>query len=86
MQEMGFYSIPTRAKAMCRDLRKHIGNRVMRNFNPDAPNKIWASDVTEVNYKNVTIFICAVMVVFSRKIIGCKFSHSNNTHLLKMKF
>ena len=71
---------------MYRDLRKHMGNRVMRNFNLDAPNKIWASDVTEFNYKNVTIFICAVMVVFSRKIIGCKFSHSNNTHLLKMKF
>ena len=56
MQEMGLYSIRTRAKAMYRDLRKHMGNRVIRNFNPDAPNKIWVSDVTEFNYKNVTIF------------------------------
>jgi transposase InsO family protein len=63
-----------------------MGNRVLRNFNPDAPNKIWVSDVTEFNYKNVTIYICAVMDLFSRKIIGCKFSHSNNTHLLKMTF
>ena len=36
MQEMGLYSIRTRAKAMYRDLRKHMGNRVMRSFNPDA--------------------------------------------------
>ena len=86
MQEMGLYSIRTRAKAMYRDLRKHMGNRVMRSFNPDAPNKIWVSDVTEFNYKNVTIYICAIMDLFSRKIIGCKFSHSNNTHLLKMTF
>ena len=86
MQEMGLYSIRTRSKALYRDLRKHMGNRVLRNFNPDAPNKIWVSDVTEFNYKNITIYICAVMDLFSRKIIGCKFSHSNNTHLLKMTF
>ena len=32
------------------------------------------------------LYICAIMDLFSQKIIGCKFSHSNNTHLLKMTF
>ena len=61
-------------------------NIVMRNFNTSAPNMTWVSDVTEFHYKNVMVHICVVMDLFSRKVVGCKFSYSNNTHLLKMAF
>jgi len=46
----------------------------------------WVSDVTEFHYKNVTVHICVIIDLFSRKVVGCKFSYSNNTHLLKMTF
>ena len=86
MTEMDISSIRTQAKDMYKHLRKNSKDLVARQFNASRPNAIWVSDVTEFRFKNVTVFICAVMDLFARKIIGCKFSHSNSTHLIKMTF
>lgn len=86
MLEMGLSSIRTKAKALYKAQLRQMRNIVMRNFNISAPNMTWVSDVTEFHYKNVTVHICVVMDLFSRKVVGCKFAYSNNTHLLKMTF
>ena len=86
MLEMGLSSIRTRAKDLYKAQLRQMQNIVMRNFNTSAPNMTWVSDVTEFHYKNVMVHICVVMDLFSRKVVGCKFSYSNNTHLLKMAF
>ena len=86
MLEQGLFSIRTISKSLrSKDLAK-MRNVVMRNFNETAPNKTWVSDVTEFHYKNVSIFICVIIDLYARKVIGCKFSHSNSTHLIKMTF
>ena len=86
MAEMHISSIRTQAKDMYEHLRKSSKDLVARQFNASQPNAIWVSDVTEFRFKDVTVFICAVMDLFARKIIGCKFSHSNSTHLIRMAF
>jgi transposase InsO family protein/transposase-like protein len=86
MTKMNISSIRTQAKDMYMHLCKNSKNLVARQFNAPRPNAIWVSDVTEFRFKNVTVFICAVMDLFARKIVGCKFSHSNSTHLITMTF
>ena len=86
MLEMGLSSIRTKAKAIYKAQLRQMRNIVMRDFNTSAPNMTWVCDVTEFHYKNVTVHICVIIDLFSRKVVGCKFSYSNNTHLLKMTF
>ena len=86
MLEQGLFSIRTIAKSLYRKDLAKMKNVVLRNFNETAPNKTWVSDITEFHYKNVSIFICVIIDLYARKVIGCKFSHSNSTHLVKMTF
>lgn len=86
MLELGLFSIRVKSKAIYRAEMKTMRNIVQRNFDESEPNRTWVSDVTDFRYKNIRIHICVVMDLFSRRIIGDKFSHSNNTHLLKMTF
>lgn len=41
-----------------------------RNFKPENPNKIWVSDITYVRTGNRFMYLCIVMDLFSRKIVG----------------
>ena len=43
---------------------------VKRRFVADAPNRLWVTDITEHPAKDGRVFCCAVLDVFSRRIVG----------------
>lgn len=47
-------------------------NLLERNFSPERPNQIWASDITYVWTKEGWLFLCVVIDLYSRQVVGWK--------------
>ncbi len=45
-------------------------NLVARNFNPDAPNRVWAADITYVRTWAGWLYLAVVIDLFSRRVVG----------------
>lgn len=45
-------------------------NVLNRNFNPEAPNKAWAGDITYLWTREGWLYLAVVLDLFSRKVIG----------------
>ena len=83
MKDMGLISIRNGAKGVYEREKPDYSNHVKRQFNPQQPNEIWASDVTYYRFKNKTYYICAILDLFSRRVIAHKIGYSNSTQLTK---
>lgn len=87
MQEMELYSIRNGAKSHYeQNRRKKRENLLHQNFTASAPNKIWVSDVTQFTVNNFRFYICAIIDIFSRKVISYHISKNNSTQLAKITF
>lgn len=86
MREMGLVSVRYGAKKQHMDETRKCRNLVKQNFDVQAPNKVWVSDVTYYRFKGESYCICAVMDLFARRIVGCKVGYNNNTSLVKAAF
>lgn len=86
MKEMGLVSIRSGAKKQFEDESRKCKNLVKRKFKTDQPNQIWVSDVTYYRFKEKQYFICVIIDLYSRKVVGYKVGFSNNTHLTKETF
>ncbi|WP_236870327.1 IS3 family transposase [Candidatus Bandiella numerosa] len=47
-----------------------IDNLLKRNFTVEAPNKVWVSDITYINTKEGWMYLCVIIDLYSRKIVG----------------
>ena len=56
-------------------------NRLNRQFQVDAPNRVWVADITYIRTFEGWLYLAAVMDLFSRKIIGWSMSNTINTNL-----
>ena len=86
MKEMGLTSIRSGAKKQYYDESRKCRNHVQRKFSTDRPNQIWVSDVTYYRFKEKQYFICAIIDLFSRRVVAYKVGYGNNTHLTKETF
>lgn len=87
MSDMGLRSIRNGAKDLyTKELRRQRKNILDRDFTSDAPNKVWISDVTQFNFNHCKFYICAILDVFSRKVISYHISKKNSTQLVKTTF
>ena len=87
MRELGLYSIRSSAKRVYKqEQKKKRENILNQNFTADAPNKIWVSDVTQFTLNNFRFYICAVIDIFSRKVVAYHISKKNSTQLVKTAF
>lgn len=86
MKEMGLNSIRSGAKKQYYDESRKCRNHVQRKFSTDRPNQIWVSDVTYYRFKEKQYFICAIIDLFSRRVVAYKVGNGNNTHLTKETF
>ena len=82
MQDLGSSSIRTDSKRIYIAQRNKPSNILQQNFTAQAPDKIWISDVTCFKFRNNWLYICAIMDLYSRKIIGCHIGKSNSSQLL----
>lgn len=62
----------------------HVAENVMsRNFDADAPNVKWCTDVTELKYGNGRkAYLSAIIDVYDNSIVSWVLSHSNNNKLV----
>jgi putative transposase len=45
-------------------------NLVARNFTPDEPNRIWATDITYISTEKGWLYLAVVLDLYSRKVVG----------------
>lgn len=87
MQKMGLQSVCPQAKHEHGKWKKGENrNALHQDFHAEAPNKIWVSDVTTYKCHDCYYFICVVLDVYSRKIVGYKMAKQNSTQLLNSTF
>ena len=56
-------------------------NLINRDFEPDTPNKIWASDFLEIKVRGVKFYLCVILDLYARMVIAWKLSHNKNENL-----
>lgn len=84
---MGLVSIRQNAKALYeQEKREFYKNRLKQQFNVKTPNSVWVSDVTYFKCNNKNYYICVIIDLYARKVIGYKIGFNNSTQLIKSTF
>ena len=88
MQEMGLQSITLYSK---RDYQKgkrlaKKQNLLQRQFQANEPNRVWVSDVTCFKINDKYLYVCAILDLFSRKVVAYRVSPKNSTYLITSTF
>lgn len=81
MKEMGLRSFRYRAKRDFASWKKlhETKNVLQQDFSVDAPNTAWVSDCTQFTLCERKYYLCAVLDLFSRKIIAYRISPKAST-------
>tara|TARA_R110000868_G_scaffold120477_5_gene319935 strand:+ start:23900 stop:24721 length:822 start_codon:yes stop_codon:yes gene_type:complete len=61
---------------------KIADNILARQFNPDAPNQAWVSDITYVRTYEGFLYVATVLDLFSRRIVGWSMDKTMDRHLV----
>lgn len=87
MREMGLECVRTDAKAqyILREKRIKV-NLVRRNFSVNKPNEIWVSDFTAFKVKENWLYLCVIIDLYSRMVVGYNISRNASTQLLTQTF
>lgn len=88
MREMGLNSVTRSAKTDWKKAMSWEGktNHLKQNFHAEAPNTVWVSDVTILHFKEKYYYLCVIIDLFSRKVVGYKVSLRNSTQLITSTF
>lgn len=89
MQELGLSSVREQSKAINQDRQKRDFSKkdlLQQHFQAAKPNQVWVSDVTCYKKKNRYYYICAILDLYSRKVVAYKLSKKNSTQLLTSTF
>ena len=57
-------------------------NVVERNFNPEGPNHVWASDITYIRTWAGWLYLAVVIDLFSRRVVGWAIADHMRTELV----
>lgn len=61
-------------------------NLLARQFSPPAPNMAWVSDITEFKTDIGTCYLCAILDLFARRVVGARLSLHKDTSLIVSTF
>lgn len=87
MKDMGLVSIRQRAKALYEQEKRRAPKNVLsQQFTVKRPNSVWVSDVTCYKFGDKIFYICAILDLYARKVVGCRVGLSNSTQLVKRTF
>jgi transposase InsO family protein/transposase len=86
MSEMGLISVRVYSNYLYNKEFGKYKNYINQNFEVDAPNKVWVSDITYFRYKETPYYICVILDLFSRKVVACCVGRNNTTYLTKRTF
>ena len=78
MNELGLKSVRTNSKKeYIKEKRKK--NILKQQFKADSPNRVWVSDVPVFSYGDYYYYICAIIDLFSHKVVA--YTSANTTAL-----
>ena len=83
MRDMGLVSIRQSAKKLYEDEGREHKNYLNQQFDTNKPNEVWVSDVTYFKYNGNAYYICVIIDLFSRMVVGYKIGKTNSTQLVK---
>ncbi len=86
MHKNGWFAIGTGAKKLYLMNQERKENILNQQFNVSRPNEVWVSDVTYFRYNERNYYICVIIDLYARKVVGYKISLSNSTQLTKATF
>ena len=88
MKEMGLVCKQNRLRVFASTNRKYKyrRNRLQQNFNPEAPNKVWVSDITYARVNEDIYSICVVIDLYARKVLSYAVSANGDTALVTETF
>lgn len=86
MRDMGLVSIRQSAKKLYEDEGRKYKNHLNQEFDTSKPNEVWVSDVTYFKYGENAYYICVIIDLFSRMVVGYKIGKTNSTQLVKSTF
>lgn len=74
MQQDGLYGKPRRRRRQSTTNSDHKGliypNVLNQQFNVSTPNTVWVSDITYIPTQDGWLYLCIVLDLFSRKVVG----------------
>lgn len=68
------------------DWQSSDANLLARQFSPPAPNMAWVSDITELKTDAGTYYLCVILDLFARRVIGARLSPHKDTSLVAATF
>ena len=86
MRDMGLFSIRQSSKKLYEDEGRKYKNHLNQEFDVNKPNEVWVSDVTYFKYGENAYYICVIIDLFSRMVVGYKIGKTNSTQLVKSTF
>ena len=86
MRDMGLISIRDDAKDFYDKEKQRYKNRLKQKFTTTAPNQVWVGDVTYYRFKDNNYYICVIIDLYARSVVGYKISRRNSTQLTKGTF
>ena len=57
-------------------------NQLAQQFDPPAPNQVWAGDVTYIATEQGWLYLAVILDLFSRRVVGWSTSAINDRHLV----
>lgn len=57
-------------------------NRLERNFKTDKPNRVWVSDITYIRVGTFWFYLCVIIDLYHRKVVGWCFADNMRTEIL----
>ncbi len=82
MHELCLEAMGEGAKNSYKQKREQHTNRVRREFSVDKPNKVWVSDITYFNCGGKHMYICVIIDLFSRMVVGYNISGKDSKQLV----
>ena len=87
MRELGLQSVRTDAKKQyVARQRSEKRNLLQREFSAEHPNQVWVSDFTYFKLNRYWVYICVIIDLYSRKIVGWKVSRNASTNMVTSAF
>lgn len=87
MQELGLSSVRVDAKKQFKRKQQYEKqNLLKREFSAGHPNQIWVSDITYFKVKSYWVYLCIILDLYSRRIVGWRISRNMSTNLVTATF
>lgn len=87
MKELNLISIRENAKSNYKKRQEYQKRNLLhQNFKAARKNEIWVSDITYFKIKDYALYLCVILDLFSRCVVGYRVSRKSSTNLVTATF